>query len=179
MGKGHDKNWLEPRKIPLPLDLELHYTLIIIHCCCCLVAKSYPTLCDSMDCSPPCFSVHGISQVRILGWVAISFPKGSSSARDWTQCLLHWQVDSLPLSHQGSPMIPYKESSAQLSLFSPPYEDAVKKQLIASQEESPHQNPTIADTLISDSQPLHLWEKKLLLFKLSSLQYFVMTARRD
>ena len=26
-----------------------------------------------MDCSPPCSSVHGISQARILEWVAISF----------------------------------------------------------------------------------------------------------
>ena len=31
--------------------------------CCCggLVTKSCPTLCDSMDCSPPEFSVCGIS----------------------------------------------------------------------------------------------------------------------
>ena len=148
-------------------------------CCCCLVTKSCPTLWDRMDCSPPGSSVHGISQVRILGWVAISFPKGSFSARDWTQCLLHWQADSLQLSHQGSPMIPYKGSSAQLSLFSPLYEDAVRKQLIASQEESPHKNPSIADILSSVFQPLHLWEKKLLLFKPSKLQYFVMTVRRD
>ena len=34
----------------------------------CLVAKSWPTLCDPMDYSPPGFSVHGISQVRILEW---------------------------------------------------------------------------------------------------------------
>ena len=31
------------------------------------------TLWDSMDCSPPGSSVHGISQARILEWVAISF----------------------------------------------------------------------------------------------------------
>ena len=30
-----------------------------------------------MDCSPPGSSVHGISQARILEWVAISFPRGS------------------------------------------------------------------------------------------------------
>ena len=29
--------------------------------------------CDSIDCSPPVSSVHGISQARILKWVAISF----------------------------------------------------------------------------------------------------------
>ena len=30
-----------------------------------------PSLCDPMDGSPPGFSVHGISQARILEWVAI------------------------------------------------------------------------------------------------------------
>ena len=40
-------------------------------CCCCLVVKSCPTLCDPMDCSPRGSSVHGISQARILEWVAI------------------------------------------------------------------------------------------------------------
>ena len=33
--------------------------------------KSYPTLCDPMDYSPPDSSVHEISQARILEWVAI------------------------------------------------------------------------------------------------------------
>ena len=37
-----------------------------------LVAKSRPTLCDPMDCSPPGSSVHGILQARILKWVASS-----------------------------------------------------------------------------------------------------------
>ena len=31
-----------------------------------------------MDCSPPGSSVHGISQSRILEWVAISLSRGSS-----------------------------------------------------------------------------------------------------
>ena len=35
-----------------------------------------------MDCSPPGSSVHGISQARILDWVAISFFRGSSQSRD-------------------------------------------------------------------------------------------------
>ena len=30
-------------------------------------------LCDPMDCSLPGFSIHGISQSRVLEWVAISF----------------------------------------------------------------------------------------------------------
>ena len=39
------------------------------------VAQSCPTLCDPMDCSPPVSSVHGISQARILEWVAVSLSK--------------------------------------------------------------------------------------------------------
>ena len=39
--------------------------------CVCLVAKSCPTLCDTVDCSPPGSSAHGIFQARILEWVAI------------------------------------------------------------------------------------------------------------
>ena len=38
-----------------------------------------------MDCSPPGSSVRGILQARILGWVAISFSRGSSWPRDWTR----------------------------------------------------------------------------------------------
>ena len=37
------------------------------------VAHSCPTLNDSMDCSPPGSSVHGIFQTRVLEWGAIVF----------------------------------------------------------------------------------------------------------
>ena len=33
---------------------------------------------DPMDCSPPCSSVHGICQARVLEWVAIAFSKTRS-----------------------------------------------------------------------------------------------------
>ena len=36
------------------------------------------TLCDPMDCSPMGSSAHGISQARILEWVAVSLSRGSS-----------------------------------------------------------------------------------------------------
>ena len=61
------------------------------------------TLCDPMDCSPPGSSVHGISQARILEWVAIFFFQGIFPTQGSNSCLLHWQADSLPLNHQGSP----------------------------------------------------------------------------
>ena len=40
--------------------------------------------CDTMDCSPPGSSVQGISQARILEWVAISSFRASSQPRDRT-----------------------------------------------------------------------------------------------
>ena len=42
------------------------------------------TLYNLMDCGPSGSSVHGISQTRILEWVAISFTRGSSWPRGWT-----------------------------------------------------------------------------------------------
>ena len=48
----------------------------------CFVAQSCLTLCDLLDCSPPGSSIHGISQVKILGQLAISFSRGSSWPRD-------------------------------------------------------------------------------------------------
>ena len=52
---------------------------------CCLVTKSCPILCDPMDCSPPGFPFHGISQARALERTAVSFSRGSSRLRDWTR----------------------------------------------------------------------------------------------
>ena len=51
-------------------------------CCCCCAAKSLqscPTLCDTIDSSPPGSPVPGILQARTLEWVAISF----SNAWKW------------------------------------------------------------------------------------------------
>ena len=39
---------------------------------------------DPMDCSPPGSSTHGISQARILEWLAIPFSRGSFQSRDQT-----------------------------------------------------------------------------------------------
>ena len=49
------------------------------------VVQSCPTLCDPMDCSLLGSSIHGIFQARILEWVAVSFSRGTSRPRDWTQ----------------------------------------------------------------------------------------------
>ena len=46
---------------------------------------SPPTLWDPMDSCPPGSSVHGISQARILEWLAVSYLRGSFQPRDQTQ----------------------------------------------------------------------------------------------
>ena len=43
------------------------------------VAQSCPTLRDSMDCSLPGSSVHGIFQARVLEWGATAFSEDNSA----------------------------------------------------------------------------------------------------
>ena len=74
--------------------------------CVCVFAQSCPNLCDSMDCSTPGSSVHGILQARILEWLAISSSRGASWCRDqapvpWGFCigrqiLYHWVTWEVP-----------------------------------------------------------------------------------
>ena len=52
---------------------------------CVLVAQSCLTV-QPMDCSPPESSVHGISQARILEWVAISFSKMMHNLSEKLMC---------------------------------------------------------------------------------------------
>ena len=44
--------------------------------------QSCPTLCNTMNYSLSGFSVHGILQARILGWVVMPSSRGSSQPRD-------------------------------------------------------------------------------------------------
>ena len=57
------------------IDEEISYTtnkfstitcLLTSSMCACLVARSFLTLCDPMNCSPPGSSVHEILQARML-----------------------------------------------------------------------------------------------------------------
>ena len=74
---------------------------------CAKSLQSCPTLLNTMDCSPPGSSVHGILQTRILEWVPISFSRGIFPTQGSNSCLPvspALQADSLPLSHLGSPL---------------------------------------------------------------------------
>ena len=56
--------------------------VIKLCCCCCLVLSHARIFCNPIACGPPDSSVRGISQARILEWVATSFSRESSSPRD-------------------------------------------------------------------------------------------------
>ena len=70
------------------------------------VDQSCPTLCDLMDCSPPGFCVHRISQARILEWVAISFSisPGDLPDPEIEPGSLALKADSLPTELQRKPL---------------------------------------------------------------------------
>ena len=55
-----------------------------------MYAQPCLTVCDPVDCTLPGFSVHGISQARILDWVAVSFFQGIFQTQGLNPCLLHW-----------------------------------------------------------------------------------------
>ena len=52
------------------------------------VAQPCPTLCDTLDLNPPCSSVHGILQARILEWIIFPFSGGIFLTQGWNLCLL-------------------------------------------------------------------------------------------
>ena len=101
-----------------------------------------------MDCSPPDFSVHGISQARILEWVAISYFRRSSQPRI-EPSLLHCRQILYCLSPQGSPRI--------LEWVAYPF----------SRGSSRPRNPTrVSPTLQADSLPAELPGKPIVSAKL-------------
>ena len=62
-----------------------------------------------MDCSPPGSSVHGISQARILEWVAIPFSRDlpDPGIEPWSPAL---QADYLPSEPPGKPYLIWRKS---------------------------------------------------------------------
>ena len=97
-------HWSKQAARPALIQGGEELALLSTHCCC-FVAKSCATLCDPKDCSLPGSCLHGISQVRILEWVAISFSRGIFPTQGSNPSLLHWQALSLPLHHNRQPLI--------------------------------------------------------------------------
>ena len=90
-------------------EINMKYTNKILAVCpvlvrgvCVLRAQSCLTLCYPMDCSPQGSSVYGISQARILEWVAISSSRGSSWPRDRTHVSCIFWTDDRTLGRKNN-----------------------------------------------------------------------------
>ena len=91
-----------PVPLPYPRNILCSYLMKGVETPCVLRRVR---LCDPMDYSPPGSSVQEIFQARILQHVIISCSRGIipiQRSNPLLLCLLHWQVDSLPLHHLGS-----------------------------------------------------------------------------
>ena len=75
--------------IKVPISLVLNLLLLS---CYVMSDSLWPHGLSLPDSSDP-----GLSQARILEWVAISFSRVSSGPGNWTPRSPHWQVGSLPL----------------------------------------------------------------------------------
>ena len=101
--------YLMPMKCTLKMDkmqvlwLYICMSIYTMH----MHVLSHVRLCNTMSCSPPGSSVHGISQARKLEWIAISSSRGSSRPRDQTHVscfsrtgrwvLYHWATWEAPI----------------------------------------------------------------------------------
>ena len=83
------------------INFTIYHIIFIQPITLVLVGPTCLTLCNPMDCSPPCSSVHGILQARILEWVAMPFFRGSSQSRNRTQ-VLHCRQILYHTSHLGA-----------------------------------------------------------------------------
>ena len=92
-----------PMGVCSPGYTQYMLTVCVCMCVCvCVCVRACVRACsvvsdfyDPMNCSPPGFSVHGITQARTLEWVAISYSKASSRPKDRTHvscdsCIGSW-----------------------------------------------------------------------------------------
>ena len=111
-------NWAEKESLILHIkrglwavsDGSVFVCVCVCVCVCVYVhAQLCLTICDPTDYDLLGSSVHGISQTRILEWVAMPSSRAPSRSRDQTQvsyisCIgRHWQAGSLPLAPPGKP----------------------------------------------------------------------------
>ena len=94
---------LPPPKLNPPCRVILLSTHLIMRVCV-LITQLCPTLCDSMDYSPPGSSVRGILQARILEWVPFPSPWDlpDPGIEPMSPAL---QADALPSELRGKPLL--------------------------------------------------------------------------
>ena len=85
-----------------PWASNISITWELIRNTCMHAFQSCLTFGDPIDCNPPGFSVHGILQVRILEWVAISFSKKHISCAKFNGSeTLGVELNNLSLARQS------------------------------------------------------------------------------
>ena len=91
-------------------SLLLMYSAFVLYMLCvfstyeCSFTQLCLSLCKPMDCSPPGSFVHGIFPSENTGVGCCFLLQGIFPTQGSNPCLLHWQVNTLPLSHLGSPI---------------------------------------------------------------------------
>ena len=128
----------EPQEHLILFYFILFYPIAVV------VFSGVQLFCDPMDCSLPGSSVHGISQARILEWVATSFSRGSFQSRGQTrgtyfscigrQILYHWCYLGSPLFYiilvqtvKNSPAV--QETHVRLLGWEDPLEEGMATEL--------------------------------------------------
>ena len=83
---------------------NIHYNFYTHHCFVELLSCIW-LFCNPTDCSLPGSSVHGISQAKVLEWLAIAFSRGFFQPRDQTHIscigkwiLYQWAAREIPLN---------------------------------------------------------------------------------
>ena len=136
----------------------------------CVSPKSCLTLCNSMDYSTPIFSVHEISNARLLEWVAISCSKGSFWPRDQTHifcvsCLAGGFFTTEPPGATRSVHIFPPKSVSTLNSFSSQYPESVLNSFIHpfASHSPPHchwahfsEIDNLRDAIMSSHPSLHM-----------------------
>ena len=78
----------------------VYYFVVVVRSLCRILL-----FCNPMYHIPPGPSVHGISQARILGVGCHFLLQGIFPTQGSNPLVLHWQADSLPVSHKGSHLV--------------------------------------------------------------------------
>ena len=78
----------------------------LLNCCCCLVARLCPTVCDPTDCIA-CQAPVSMGFSRQECWSGFPFSSPGDLSHPGIELTAlamspEWQMDSLPVSHQGS-----------------------------------------------------------------------------
>ena len=121
-GLGNTGPWIPAAPWP---HFSVLTVFLNIHCCC-LVAKSCPTLLQPHELKPIRFLCSWDFSGKNTAVGCRFLLQGIFPTQESSPCLLHWQANSLPLSHQGSPQYPL-DSQKQIIVGS-----AVSKEQLAN-----------------------------------------------